>query len=547
MFCRKCGKELHENSLICDQCGENNTTEIIQVPAKQGFPWVPVLATVGCIALALLLAWVVYFGVTGRFTPKKNDVHYKESYTVDDQTAIANRNTVVATMGEDTLTNGQLQVLYSWQVVEYINQYGSSYFDYNKPLDDQIYDKDSGLTWQQFFMEAAINTWKQYQIVANKAADAGFQLSAEYQADLDGKKASLEKIAKDNGFVDLEAFVTAQLGAGCTFEDYMHCLRLNYFSSAYYEKLASEIEVSMEELEAYFAKNEATLAQYQITKTSGILPDIRQIYIKPDGSTKGPDGKTVVYSEVEFAAARAEIQSLLDQWLAGEKTAESFAKLATEKSEDLNTKKDGGLYAYVYRDDFTEIDVRHILFMPENGTTDASGKTTYSDAEWAACLEKAQSVLNTFKEGEQTEARFAELAKEHSKDGNASVGGIYMDVPRNYMVKPFEAWIFDEGRQYGDTDIVKTDFGYHVMYFVHRDDAIDQWIFADDREAGDYEILRSDDGWHLVYYVDGEEGWKRLSRSGVLDEKSTKLLDELLVGYEIETNYKNIVLSEIDL
>ena len=34
------------------------------------------------------------------------------------------------------------------------------------------------------------------------------------------------------------------------------------------------------------------------------------------------------------------------------------------------------------------------------------------------------------------------------------------------MVEPFETWCFDEARVIGDTGLVKTSYGYHVMYFV---------------------------------------------------------------------------------
>ena len=33
------------------------------------------------------------------------------------------------------------------------------------------------------------------------------------------------------------------------------------------------------------------------------------------------------------------------------------------------------------------------------------------------------------------------------------------------MVAAFDAWCFDEARQAGDTGIVETEYGYHVMYF----------------------------------------------------------------------------------
>jgi hypothetical protein len=67
-----------------------------------------------------------------------------------------------------------------------------------------------------------------------------------------------------------------------------------------------------------------------------------------------------------------------------------------------------------------------------------------------------------------TEDAFAALAAENSADGNAAQGGLYEDVSRGMMVEPFDAWCFDPQRNNGDTGIVETDFGYHVMYFSNQ-------------------------------------------------------------------------------
>ena len=34
------------------------------------------------------------------------------------------------------------------------------------------------------------------------------------------------------------------------------------------------------------------------------------------------------------------------------------------------------------------------------------------------------------------------------------------------MVEAFNDWCFDESRKAGDTGIVETDFGYHIIYFA---------------------------------------------------------------------------------
>ena len=37
------------------------------------------------------------------------------------------------------------------------------------------------------------------------------------------------------------------------------------------------------------------------------------------------------------------------------------------------------------------------------------------------------------------------------------------------MVSSFNDWCFDAARKPGDTDIVESSYGYHIMYFVGED------------------------------------------------------------------------------
>ena len=38
------------------------------------------------------------------------------------------------------------------------------------------------------------------------------------------------------------------------------------------------------------------------------------------------------------------------------------------------------------------------------------------------------------------------------------------------MVETFNDWCFDESRKPGDTGIVATEYGYHLIYFVETND-----------------------------------------------------------------------------
>ena len=55
-------------------------------------------------------------------------------------------------------------------------------------------------------------------------------------------------------------------------------------------------------------------------------------------------------------AAKAEAQALLDEWSAGDKTAESFGALAEANSDDTGSNANGGLYEQVYKGRFTIFD-----------------------------------------------------------------------------------------------------------------------------------------------------------------------------------------------
>ena len=533
MNCKNCGQELADDEIICTHCGQDNRPEVEEEPKAGINPWKIAFPAVAGLCLLLVLSWLLYFGVTGYWFPRANTIHNKDSYTASEDRLLASRDSVVATLGKNKLTNAQLRVFYETTCSEYKGEYSSS-----KPLHEQIYDKEKGLTWQQYLLEMSINAWKQCQILTDMALEAGFELPEAYQKNLDDLQPTLESIADKGGYESVDAMLSKDICEGCTLADYKYYLELNYYAGLYFEELVADITVTREEIDQFYEDNKETFEENGITKDSGILVDYRQILVKADST---PDGITVEQWDI----CEKEADSILEQWLQKDPTEESFANLAVEKSDDKKTSANGGLCSYVYKDYLTAVDVRHILIVPEGGTKSEDGKTTvYSDEEWEACRKKAQTIYDQYLNGVQSEELFAALARENSKDSNAADGGIYTDVGKNTMVEEFDAWIFDESRQPGDTGLVKTQYGYHVMYFVHRDGDLDHWLFDAERKAGDYEILKSDEGYHLVYFVKGEDRWIWMSREALIDVKADELLLELDEQNEISVKYSKIRLGE---
>lgn len=159
------------------------------------------------------------------------------------------------------------------------------------------------------------------------------------------------------------------------------------------------------------------------------------------------------------------------------------------------------------------IDVRHILLTPDGGTEDpTTGRMVYNEEEMAACHQKAQALLDRWKSGEATEESFATLANEHSTDpGSNTKGGLYEYVYQGDMVETFDAWCFDESRKPGDTGVVDTPYGCHIMYFVY-----------------------------------GADEWYRVAYEGVRTELCQKQLTEAFEKYPSKVDYYKISLSAID-
>lgn len=114
------------------------------------------------------------------------------------------------------------------------------------------------------------------------------------------------------------------------------------------------------------------------------------------------------------------------------------------------------------------VSVRHILISPEGEKDETTGE--YSEEAWAAAEEKANEIYELWQK-DPTEENFAALADENSADGGSNTtGGLYENFDTDDMVEEFSDWSFDKTRKYGDSGIVKTTYGYHIMFFVEQTD-----------------------------------------------------------------------------
>ncbi|MBQ4545640.1 MAG: peptidylprolyl isomerase [Oscillospiraceae bacterium] len=358
----------------------------------------------------------------------------------------------------------------------------STIVDISKPLEEQMVDETK--TWHEYVLDYTVNTLKSITGVYEEAIANGFVLPEEYQTDLDSFSQQLEEIAAKNSMTK-EEYIENSYGKGVTEETVRKMTEIQIYCNAYIQDYQGKVTVSDEDIQAYYEANKKDIDTVAM-----------RFFFTPTYSDE--EGSEYTHEQAKAAA----------EAVAAAQNAEEFDNLAYENADEEQKKSydEGGstlmqgityngvgieevsewLFdearqygdTYTFHDveyssylivmfeervdpNYDYIDVRHILITPEE---DEEGNI--SDEAWTAAEEKANEIYEGFLAGEQTEEAFGELAKEHSADGNAAQGGIYEDVKKGQMVETFNNWCFDEARQPGDSGIVKTRFGYHIMYFV---------------------------------------------------------------------------------
>lgn len=348
----------------------------------------------------------------------------------------------------------------------------------------------TGMTWHDYFLDEALDNMRVIQAALKAAEAEGFQYPAGVQAQYDDNMDALKAVAAASG-ISVSQYLKGNFGAGVTEKVYgeqlMRVLRYSAYADAYQDSLTysdSELE------DAYGAdRNTYDHVSYEVVSFSGAAE-----------STTDDEGNTVEPTEEEAAAALEAAQDLAQTVLDGFQDGGDLEELANEndgtysknengtysagsvmsewlydsarKSGDASTLADGTVqYVVVFHDRFRDenptIDIRHILVSLGTGSI-AEGEEGYEDQQAqlkADAHAKAEELLAQWQSGEATEDSFAALALKESADGSKYDGGLYTEVYQGRMVTEFNDWCFDTARQSGDTGVVDTQYGSHVMYF----------------------------------------------------------------------------------
>ena len=200
------------------------------------------------------------------------------------------------------------------------------------------------MTWQQYFLAAALDTWSNFQALSHEANAAGFQLPEEDVIHLEDLPETLELNAKQMGYESAEAMLQRDMGPGATLEGYVNFQANYYMGNMYYLDTLEQIPVTDADVAAYFDAHAEEYKANGLEKTDERYVDVRHILICPE-SAEGAS----TYTEAEWAAAEVKANEVLNEWLTKNPTEDGFAVLAETYSMDPGSVSNGGLYEDVYK------------------------------------------------------------------------------------------------------------------------------------------------------------------------------------------------------
>ncbi len=404
------------------------------------------------------------------------------------------KNKVAMTVGEKEISGAEFEYQYKDSILTFQTQFSDIIsalgVDFQGDLGAQQYTEDQ--TWKDYFISSAVDSLTERYLILNDAEKAGYTLSDEAKDAVIAECDSLKDALTSMG-IAFDAYLQTIYTKDTTYNAFKNYTVLNATASNFVQdvvvpgfsiddaKLNSYYDANKDDLdtvdfryhlfsysvptdvaegdESYkdSAKAQADAALAAITDEDSFVPAVEAQLA--DGETVGTTLSKSVYKE--------NLLPDLADWLFDSARAEGDTTVI---------EGNGGFFVlyYVGRDkgDYETVNVRHILITPEAEEHDHSDETVDDEAIHAAADEaakaKAEEVLNEWLAGDKTEDSFVALAASNSDD--TAVGGLYSQVVKGQMIEEFDAWIFDSARKAGDYDIVKTDYGYHIMYFVGQDE-----------------------------------------------------------------------------
>jgi peptidyl-prolyl cis-trans isomerase D len=190
-----------------------------------------------------------------------------------------------------------------------------------------------------------------------------------------------------------------------------------------------------------------------------------------------------------------------------------FDRLRTQSRTEVSEEEARAQYDASLASRFTLPEQRrasHILIKTLSGGQDSD----YQDAR-----QRAAAALARVRNGED----FAAVASELSEDATAANGGDLGFFPRGVMTIPFEKAVWEMGKAGDLSDVVQTQFGYHVIQLTGIQEAYLK-SFEEVRDELEQEITFTKAGDQVRLDAEEFAGAVRTNPAGFLDETARRAI-----------------------
>lgn len=410
------------------------------------------------------------------------------------------------------------QVRYQAQYYQYYYQTSNGYDLSLTPEEQTQTTKDADgneITWAEKLHEDTLEIIQLHKAYYNEALKMGLKLTKADEAFIDKQIEDLRDEAKSAGSnssssnsenkvtYSLNAYLRKVYGGSINERFLRKQLKIQVLAQKYLTERTNEIakDYDQKDIDAEYKKDTtaydfATFRAYtfkttELTKEENETDDAlkaRQAKANAEVKKNANDFYNAVTNDATFTAKAKELNKDTADYNVDKETkysmlkstaqstfSEDAAKWLFDSSTKVGSKKlfsdeENGKYIVVLAlskpHQEQTVTARHILFQ----TKDQSSGNDLSEEEIAKKKTQAEDVLKKFNEGDKTEDSFAALANEYNEDtGSSSNGGLYEHIYPGQMVTEFNDWVFDANRKAGDVELVETDFGYHIIYFVAKD------------------------------------------------------------------------------
>ena len=436
-------------------------------------------------------------------------------YTAPNSDEKMNPGNVALTVGETPVSIGMYNYYYTCITQNYLTYAGYGYYDIDttKSYDTQMTTDEDGneISWAQKFENDTVDQIQYITAYYEEASANGVELTQAQKDNISTSLEGLKTTASDND-KSVNDYIAEIYGDYCGYATLEKMLQQCYIAENYYQQKQLEYTVTTEQEQAYFEEHKTEYenvsfaylqipyeeggAQAALENAKSYISDIKTVddmkklipiackeliddYVAQGYASTTDECAEMLAENIEASISAGEsgfIQEAID-WLFSENTAVGSCDAFDDADNSLvylllKTSEPVADESQVYS-------VRHILVTPKTDDEDTQattdGKTEYTDEQWADAEKKANEILDEYNSTDKTEKDFALLAEKYSDDTESTsngssglYGGLYEGVSLGQMVPSFEEWALDSSRQFGDVGIVKSDYGYHIMFFVEN-------------------------------------------------------------------------------